>query len=138
MSGRLDFEYGFNHKNAQPTQSDTPMRLYFLGDFSGAQSAIESNTINKIVKIDVDNFDEVMTKLRPSVDLPSGQQLIFRELEDFHPDNLFEQRIFKTAERELRRQQEFDAVVINETVEEAGQSIVDLVLASQRAQATKE
>jgi predicted component of type VI protein secretion system len=99
MSGRLDFEYGFNHNNAQPTQSDTPMRLYFLGDFSGAQSAIESNTINKIVKIDVDNFDEVMTKLRPSVDLPSGQQLIFRELEDFHPDNLFEQRIFKNLRR---------------------------------------
>jgi guanylate kinase len=43
-----------------------------------------------------------------------------------------------TAERELRRQREFDAVVINETVEEAGQSIVDLVIASQRAQATKE
>lgn len=99
MSGRLDFEYGFNANNAQPIEPDTPMRMYFMGDFSGAQSAIESNSINKIVKIDVDSFDEVMTKLRPSVDLPSGQQLIFRELEDFHPDNLFEQRIFKNLRR---------------------------------------
>jgi type VI secretion system protein ImpC len=99
MSGRLDFEYGFNRNNAQPIEPDTPMRVYFLGDFSGAQSAIENNTINKIVKIDVDNFDDAMTKLCPCVDLPSGQQLTFNELEDFHPDSLFEGRIFKNLRR---------------------------------------
>jgi guanylate kinase len=35
-----------------------------------------------------------------------------------------------TAERELRRQKEFDYVVVNDSVEKAGQSIVDLALAS--------
>ena len=51
MSGRLDFEYGFNSNNAQPIEPGTPMRMYFLGDFSGAQSALENKTVNKIVKI---------------------------------------------------------------------------------------
>jgi type VI secretion system protein ImpC len=99
MSGRLDFKYGFNSNNAQPIEPDTPMRMYFLGDFSGAQSALENNTVNKIIKIDVDNFDDVMTKLAPTVDLPSGQQLTFNELEDFHPDSLFEGRIFRNLRR---------------------------------------
>jgi predicted component of type VI protein secretion system len=99
MSGRLDFEYGFKGNNAQPIEPDTPMRVYFLGDFSGSQAAIENNTVNKIVKIDVDNFDAVMTKLCPTVDLPSGQQLTFNELEDFHPDSFFESRIFKNLRR---------------------------------------
>ncbi len=49
-----------------------------------------------------------------------------------------QRRRLATAKKELSRQHEFDHVVINETVEEAGQSIVDLVLASQRTQATKE
>jgi guanylate kinase len=43
-----------------------------------------------------------------------------------------------TAERELRRQKEFDYVVVNDSVEKAGQSIVDLALASRDPQATKE
>jgi type VI secretion system protein ImpC len=99
MSGRLDFEYGFNSNNAQRSEPDTPMRVYFMGGFSGAQSAIENNTVNKIVKIDIDNFDKVMTKLCPYVDLPSGHQLTFNELEDFHPDSIFETSIFKNLRR---------------------------------------
>ncbi len=99
MSGRLDFEYRFNHNSAQPTDPDTPLRMYFMGDFTGEQSAIEFNTINKICKIDVDNFDEVMAALKPTVELPSGQQLTFTELEDFHPDNLFTGHIFKNLRR---------------------------------------
>jgi len=27
MSGRLDFEYGFNSNNAQPIEPDAPMRM---------------------------------------------------------------------------------------------------------------
>jgi predicted component of type VI protein secretion system len=99
MSGRLDFEYGFNSNNAQPIEPDTPMRVYFLGDFSGSQSGIENNTNNRIIKIDVDNFDEVMTKLNPCVLSPSGHLLTFNELEDFHPDNLFDCAVFKNLRR---------------------------------------
>jgi len=70
---------------------------------------------------------------------PPSFEVLAERLEARGTENEAERtRRLGTAERELRRQREFDAVVINETVEEAGQSIVDLVLASQRAQATKE
>ena len=118
MSGRLDFEYGFNSHNAQPIEPDTPMRVYFLGDFSGRQSAVENNTVNKIIKIDVDNFDDVMTKLCPSVNLPSGHQLVFNELEDFHPDNLFEHSVFKNLRR-LKKE-----LANSATAEQASQEIM--------------
>ena len=118
MSGRLDFEYGFKGNNAQPIEPDTPMRVYFLGDFSGSQAAIEKNSVNKIVKIDVDSFDDVMVKLCPSVDLPSGQQLTFCELEDFHPDSLFEHRIFRNLRR-LKKELGHSA-----TAEKAAQEII--------------
>jgi predicted component of type VI protein secretion system len=118
MSGRLDFEYGFNRNNAQPIKPEAPMRMYFLGGFSGAQSAIENNTVNKIVKIDVDNFDDVMTKLCAYVDLPSGQPLTFNELEDFHPDSIFESSIFKNLRR-LKKDLSHSA-----TAEQAAQEII--------------
>jgi type VI secretion system protein ImpC len=103
MPGRLNFEYGFNTNAVKPLSDDTPMRVYFLGDFTGANVATTNGGTNKIVKIDIDNFDDVMIKLSPSVSLPSGEQLIFNELEDFHPDNLFELAIFKNLKR-LKRE----------------------------------
>mgnify|MGYP003632567412 CR=1 FL=1 len=118
MSGRLDFEYGFSSNNAQPIEPENPMRVYFLGDFSGAHGAIENNSVNKIVKIDIDNFDDVMTKLCPSVYLPSGQLLTFSELEDFHPDSLFDDRIFKNLRR-LKKELGNSA-----TAEKAAQEII--------------
>lgn len=99
MAGRLNFEYGFNTNTAQPVDGKTPMRVYFLGDFTGPQTSTKHSSTNTIVKIDLDNFDDVMNKLSPSVTLPSGQQLTFNELEDFHPDNLFENPIFKNLRR---------------------------------------
>jgi type VI secretion system protein ImpC len=100
MSGRLDFEYGFNNHSAQKIEARTPMRVYFLGGFSAANSDSPGHTI---CKIDIDNFDQVMTTLSPAIFLPSGHQLTFNELEDFHPDNLFDTPVFKNL-RHLKRQ----------------------------------
>ncbi|MBL4630655.1 MAG: type VI secretion system contractile sheath large subunit [Paraglaciecola sp.] len=131
MSGRLDFEYGFNSHNAQPIEPDTPMRVYFLGDFSGSQSAVEHNTVNKIIKIDVDNFDDVMTKLCPSVSLPSGHLLVFNELEDFHPDSLFEHSVFKNLRR-LKKE-----LANSASAEQASQEIMtSFQLSTESVQAT--
>jgi len=103
MSGRLNFEYGFNTSSAQPIEKDTPMRVFFLGDFTGTKAISNNALTNKVVKIDIDNFDDVMSKLSPSVILPSGHQVTFNELEDFHPDALFENNIFKNIRR-LKRE----------------------------------
>ncbi|MGV2873931.1 type VI secretion system contractile sheath domain-containing protein [Colwellia sp. E150_009] len=99
MSGGLNFEYGFNTNISQPKDNNMPMRIYFLGDFTGARSAKENTTTHSIVAINIDNFDEVMIKLSPSLELPSGEELAFHELEDFHPDNLFEHAIFNNLRR---------------------------------------
>jgi len=103
MSGRLNFEYGFSTKTGQPIAQSCPMRVYFLGDYTGDITKSENSLANKIIKIDIDNFDDVMMKLSPSINLPSGHLLTFGELEDFHPDNLFEHTIFKNLRR-LKRE----------------------------------
>ena len=97
---------------------------------------------NVILEIDVQGAKQVKRAMKRSVSVfvaPPSFEVLAERLEARGTENEAERtRRLGTAERELRRQREFDAVVINETVEEAGQSIVDLVLASQRAQATKE
>jgi len=103
MSGRLDFEYGFNSHSAQPVGAREPMRVYFLGDFSAAKADQENAPNHKVLRIDIDNFDQVMTKLNPSIYLPSGHQLTFNELEDFHPDNLISTSVFQNLRR-LKRE----------------------------------
>jgi predicted component of type VI protein secretion system len=103
MSGRLDFEYGFNSHSAQRIDAREPMRVYFLGDFSAANADQENAPSHRILRIDIDNFDQVMTKLSPSICLPSGHHLIFNELEDFHPDNLIDTPVFKNLLR-LKRE----------------------------------
>jgi type VI secretion system protein ImpC len=103
MSGRLDFEYGFNNHSAQPIDAGAPMRVYFLGDFSATKAVTKNTPIYKITNIDIDNFDQVMTKLSPSIALPSGHQLTFNELEDFHPEHLINTPVFKNLRR-LKRE----------------------------------
>ena len=50
MSGRLDFEYKFNSNHAQAVEPETPMRVYFLGDFTGRRSADKNNTVKQDYK----------------------------------------------------------------------------------------
>lgn len=99
MTAGLNFEYGFNTNNAQLLDENTSMRVYFLGGFTSAQSPTDNKNIHAILKIDIDNFDNVMEKLSPSIELPSGEQLTFNELDDFHPDSIFEHSIFKNLRR---------------------------------------
>lgn len=99
MAGRIDFEYQFNANSAKKAEDSIPMRVYFLGDFSGDESAKTNNTSNKIVSIDIDSFDDAMMRLKPTVSLSSGHELTFNELEDFHPDNLYETAVFQNLKR---------------------------------------
>lgn len=86
MSGRINFEFGFGQHSASRRDEDTQTRFYCCGDFCG-QTA-RSPIMDKIVKIDLDNFDAVMAKFSPTLTLNSSQVLVFKELDDFHPDQL--------------------------------------------------
>ena len=86
MSGGINFEFSFGQHSASSENEDSQTRFYCCGDFCG-QTA-KSPITDKIVKIDLDNFDTVMAKFSPTLILNSGQVLVFKELDDFHPDQL--------------------------------------------------
>jgi type VI secretion system protein ImpC len=72
------------------------MRILILGDFSGKSSqrlaARQEFGERVIYSIDIDNFDTVMARIAPRLRLrlDSDVELVFRQMEDFHPDALFQ------------------------------------------------
>ena len=81
-------------KEAEAEQeSDSPMRILVVGDFSG--TATRSGAPRPIV-VDRDNLDDVLAHFHPALRLegvhPDGSavEIEFSELDDFHPDRLYE------------------------------------------------
>jgi type VI secretion system protein ImpC len=84
---------------AQP-EPETPFRILVTGNFSGGVG-----NYRRPIEIDRDNFEEVMERVAPAVALPFGKSevaLAFREMDDFHPDRLFENLAPFQALRDLR------------------------------------
>jgi type VI secretion system protein ImpC len=64
-----------------------PFRILVLGDLTGG-----SGRNRRVIEIDRDNFDEVLGRLAPDVQVEVSNTPLavhFRELDDFHPDRLF-------------------------------------------------
>ena len=79
---------------------DTPFHILVAGDFTGGAGAAR-----KAIPIDRDTFDAVMGALAPSVEVAIGNVPLaveFREVDDFHPDRLFERLPPFSAMRALR------------------------------------
>jgi type VI secretion system protein ImpC len=77
---------------------EAPFRVLMLGDFSGrAAHAAKPSTSWKPVAIDRDNFDEVLARVRPEF---AGMR--FAELDDFHPDRIYQSQPFQSL-REVRK-----------------------------------
>jgi len=94
--GEVNLAAGQDSSGARP-EPETPFCVAILGDFSGrAQRASSAEPISKrrAILIDRDNFDEVLQKFGVEIQLPIGDsgssRLRFAELEDFHPDRVFE------------------------------------------------
>ena len=96
---------------AQPVEPETPFRVLILGDFSGRanRGVFETRAgSRRAVRIDRDSFDAVFEKLRPELIFPlAGSQspalaIRFKDLDDFHPDRLFERVDVFQALRGLR------------------------------------
>lgn len=77
-----------------PSPEEPPFHILVLGNWSGDGNQKELSERKPIV-IDRDNFDDVLNRLKVSVDLDlqsdGSNNLIlqFSELDDFHPNNLF-------------------------------------------------
>lgn len=93
------------------SDSGTPFRILILGDFSGHHNrapvkAGEQGALagRQPKLVDRDNFDEVLAKSGAELALPGVLQtpLRFSELDDFHPDRLFERASLFQKLRDLR------------------------------------
>ena len=102
----LDVEAGAEPLPAKP-ESDAPFRILVLGDFSGRGNRGEPAAGRlRPYLIDRDNFDQVLGRVRPELELGEhgrGIVLRFRELEDFHPDRIYAQAACFGKLRETRR-----------------------------------
>ena len=84
---------------------EPPFKILVLGKWSGI-SATSNVGERSPIEIDRDNFDEVMSRLSPRLDLqqPGADvlSLEFRELDDFHPDRIFDRLPMFERLRDLR------------------------------------
>ncbi len=97
----LDVNPNRERDQAQPL-SDAPFCVAVLGDFTGRGSCrrveIGEGIANRqTTLIDRDNFESVFAKMSPQLEFKVGGSegipitLRFTDMEDFHPDNLFQQ-----------------------------------------------
>lgn len=90
---------------------ETPFRMVVLGDFSGRTGRLTQSKGEPLrpIAVDCDNLDKVIAKLNVSVAIPvagSSDQKIeigFKELEDFHPDQIYQRLELFQAMRKTRR-----------------------------------
>lgn len=88
MPGRLEFDLGFG-RTRSPRDDSEPMRLLVLGDFSGKAAEERTPLATRATqRVDVDNLDDVVRRLRPRLTEPSGT-IWFEQIDDFHPDRLY-------------------------------------------------
>ena len=96
---------------AVPTSESETFRILLLGDWSGRENRSNQTDLPPAhpLVVDRDNFDDVMSKLNVRLDLEfQGNEsnilsLTFSELDDFHPDNIFQQIPLFSELRDLRR-----------------------------------
>ena len=102
MAKRFDFgdvklTAGEEPESAAPAP-ETSFCIALLGDFSGRanREVSDPRTIanRRALVVDRDNFDEVLARIAPEIQLPIGEsgalRLRFTQLDDFHPDRLYE------------------------------------------------
>lgn len=92
--GELDFTLvsGMNGPRGQ-VKPETPFRIAVLGDFSGRKQR-GALAERAVLRVDRDNIDSLMAKLKVHITLPAAgnaeaEELSFNELEDFHPERIY-------------------------------------------------
>jgi type VI secretion system protein ImpC len=112
--GKLDLNIVASMEKAHEVpEPETPFRVLIMGDFSGRANRgvfepAAALAEKRLRLVDRDNLDAVMAKLDVTIRLPvlgkgaSPVTMRFKQLDDFHPDNLFERLEVFHALRETR------------------------------------
>src|SRR5579864_1132554 len=119
---KVEIETGEKSAALERPEPDAPFHIAVLGDFSGRENrgVLDAKLEGrKAVMIDRDNFEDMMARFAPELHLPLGGAdgpripIRFRELDDFHPDRIFERlKIFQTlrdTRERLNDRSTFDA-----------------------------
>ncbi|HBD09294.1 MAG TPA: hypothetical protein DCZ69_13635, partial [Syntrophobacteraceae bacterium] len=85
------------HRTSRP-EPETPFRILVLADFGGRRNRGRAESLRgrRFHRIDRDSFDEILKKCAPRLHLPilgkdsAPIAMEFAELEDFHPDGLYQ------------------------------------------------
>lgn len=107
MATSLIFELGFALPDAEPAAPGQPFRILLLADFSGASNP-QPLAQRAARRVDIDNFDAEMARLAPAIRIApaslDGETVTAepRELDDFHPDQLYQKSHAFTALRAQR------------------------------------
>jgi type VI secretion system protein ImpC len=100
--GNVDFELGTLTSFApRKAKDNTPFSIAVLADFSGRRNrdlceAGPSIAARRRISVDIDNLDSLPMKLDTEIHIPLGGKdgpriiLRFNELDDFHPDRIFD------------------------------------------------
>ena len=94
-----------------PIPEDQPFHILILGDWSGKENQCVKSDLSEIrpIEIDRDNFDQVLKKLSVKLDLnfqgndENKLSLQFDELDDFHPDKIFQNLPLFADLRDIRQ-----------------------------------
>ncbi len=107
----LDTKFTFENEKIVPLAEESPFNVLFFGDWSGRKSDLANDAEANFlpVEIDRDNFGRVLRKLRVSLDLDfsgSGENTLsleFSDLDDFHPDKIFQSVSLFSNLRDIRK-----------------------------------
>jgi len=118
-TGNVTFNFKKPEDSPESTQSsdNEACHMVIMADFSGRDhrglNDYGSIKQRKIIKVDRDNFDEVFSKLDVQCALPIADEPIsFNEIDDMHPDFIYERvRLFdhlRVLKRKLKSNATFD------------------------------
>ena len=108
--GEINLIAGDAATSAVP-DSETPFCIAILGDFSGRANRHicdpTSIATRRALLVDRDNFDQVTAKIAPEIHLPLGGKdgtisFRFSNIDDFHPDQIFQRSPMFERLRDLR------------------------------------
>ena len=132
MAGRMEFGFQFGKagawQGARPADG-TPFRILVLADLRGGAGAPSDARVTRTTAVDVDNFEAIFERYSPTLELPGGtgegtSAVVFRSLDDFHPDALHQRlEIFgalRTMRAELNDPATFAAALARLQPEAAG------------------
>lgn len=104
--GTIDFDFRFGQRRpGMRRDDDQPFRILVLADLGGSARAPFDQ--RKPANIDLDTFDRIFARVAPrlSIDLEGAPLAIdFAELDDFHPDRLFQRLEPFAALKRLREE----------------------------------